>query len=57
MIVLYHPVLFACSYVYTHLDNRLETFSTEVLPAPPPLVQAQEISMAFIFVFMLILYC
>lgn len=46
-----------CSYVYIHLDNRLETFSMEVLPAPPRLVQAQEISMVFIFVFILILYC
>lgn len=57
MIALYHPVSFTCSYVYIHLDNRLETFSTEVLPAPPPLIQAQEISIALIFVFILILYC
>ena len=37
MIVLYHPVSFMCSYVYIHLDNRLETKFLQRFFLPLPL--------------------
>lgn len=56
MIVLYHPVSFMCSYVYSHLDNRLETKFLQRFFLPLPLSSRLRKLVLLLFLSLCLLY-